>query len=190
MRRTRKTVNVVIRREPGQNSQDTHDSVYVMPEPQAQQAAIPVIAEGAEEALAAARRTVRAALVETRHDGDQETATADCSDFLNSPITPKGASCGASFLLCLACTNARVAPFHHPRLAHLHRALENLKGVLDQSVWEADWDDAHARLANLRDRRRSGWSTTWPTTSSPPGTNTAASAPPSRLLPPPPHWPR
>lgn len=124
MRRMRKTVNVLHRREPGQNVQDTHDRVYVMNEPQAQQAAIPVIAQGVNDALEAARRTMLAQLTDTRLEGDQETATADCSNFHNSPFTPEGFPCDASFLSCLACTNARVTPDHHPRLVLLHRALK------------------------------------------------------------------
>ncbi|MEU3344221.1 hypothetical protein ABZ723_04295 [Streptomyces sp. NPDC006700] len=153
MRRSRKTVNVIHRRGPAQNSQDTHDSVYVLPDPQAHQAAIPVIAAGAEAAVESARRTVfRAELVDAPRPGDEETATAGCRDYTSSPFTPGGTNCRASFLLCTACPNARVAPAHHPRLAHLHAALENLRGVLDTEVWTADWSEAHARLEDLRHR--------------------------------------
>ncbi|MER5845837.1 hypothetical protein ABT126_01720 [Streptomyces sp. NPDC002012] len=153
MRRTRKTANVVHRREPGQNSQDTHDSIYVIPEPQAQQAAIPVIAEGAEDALEAARRTVFAAqLTDTPEDGEVETATNGCADYENSPITGPGTGCEASFLLCTACPNARVHPAHHPRLAHLHRALGELRDVLPSPVWDADWSEPYARLSDLKRR--------------------------------------
>ncbi|MFF0405652.1 hypothetical protein [[Kitasatospora] papulosa] len=153
LRRGRKTVNVVHRREPGQNTQDTHDRVYVLPEPQAQQAAAEVIADGVNDAVEAARRSVlRARLADAPRSGDQETATASCSDFEHSPFTPPGAGCGASFLLCTACPNARIAPVHHPRLVHLHAALENLRSVLDPAAWNADWYDAHARLEDLRQR--------------------------------------
>ncbi|MGA4861715.1 hypothetical protein ACPB9J_03620 [Streptomyces lavendulocolor] len=153
MRRTRKTANVVYRREPGQNSQDTHDSVYVIPEPQAQQAAIPVIAEGATDALESARRTVFAAqLTDVPDDCEVETATNGCADYENSPITGPGAGCGASFLLCTACPNARVHPTHHPRLAHLHRALGELRDVLPPPVWDADWSEPCARLSDLKRR--------------------------------------
>ncbi|MEU6603500.1 hypothetical protein ABZ922_00170 [Streptomyces shenzhenensis] len=153
MRRTRKTVNVVHRREPGQNSQDTHDSVYVIPEPQAQQAAIPVIAAGAEDALEAARRTVfTAKLTDAPEDGEVEAATNGCADYENSLITGPGAGCGASFLLCTACPNARVHPAHHPRLAHLHRAIGELEDVLPKAVWDADWSEPHARLSDLKRR--------------------------------------
>ncbi|MFF2408977.1 hypothetical protein [Streptomyces sp. NPDC058092] len=153
LRRGRKTVNVVHRREPGQNTQDTHDRVYVLPEPQARQAAVEVIVDGVNDAVEAARRSMlRAQLADTPQSGDQETATASCSDFEHSPFTPPGAGCGASFLLCTACPNARIAPVHYPRLVHLHAALENLRSVLDPPTWNTDWYDAHARLEDLRQR--------------------------------------
>ncbi|MFI6122356.1 hypothetical protein ACIBCU_21435 [Streptomyces sp. NPDC051064] len=153
LRRLRKTVNVLHRREPGQNTQDTHDRVYVMGEPQAQQAAVPVIADGALDALEAARRTVLAArLADAPHAGDLETATTGCADFEHSPFSPAGEGCAASFLLCTACPNARVTPAHHPRLAHLSKALDNLRDVVEPAVWDADWADTHARLADLRAR--------------------------------------
>lgn len=152
MRRMRKTVNVLHRREPGQNTQDTHDRAYVVNEPRAQQAAAAVIAQGATDAAEAARRTVVARLAATRREEDQETATADCGGFRSSPFSPAGGACGASFLLCLACPNARVTPAHHPRLAILHQALGALRSVLEPGTWEEDWGDAHARLADLRQR--------------------------------------
>lgn len=152
MRRTRRTVNALHRREPGQNTQDTHDRVYVIPEPQAQQTAVPVIADGALEAVQAARRTVTAELADTRRESDLETATADCSGFRASPHTPAGQDCDASFLLCLACPNARITPLHHPRLAHLLRGLDNLHGTLDPDLWASGWDDGHARLLDLKTR--------------------------------------
>lgn len=157
MSRSRKTANVLYRREPGQNTQDTHDSVYVVGEPQAQAAAVEVVAEAATEAAEAARRTVfQAQIVNAPEPEDQETATAGCSDYEHSPFSSPGSGCTASFLLCTACPNARVAPVHHPRLAHLHRALGNLRGTLNADVWASDWADAHARLEDLRCRLGKG----------------------------------
>ncbi|MGW2540827.1 hypothetical protein ACWC5I_08120 [Kitasatospora sp. NPDC001574] len=46
--------------------------------------------------------------------------------------------------------NARIHPGHHPRLAHLHQALDNARPVLPASVWAEGWSDAHARLEDLR----------------------------------------
>ncbi|MEU1090085.1 hypothetical protein ABZ401_25245 [Streptomyces sp. NPDC005892] len=154
LRRLRKTVNVLHRREPGQNSQDTHDSIYVVGEPQAQQAAVPIIADGALEAVDAARRTVFTARLtpEAGEAGDRQTVTAGCAGWENSPFSPAGQGCAASFLLCTACPNARVTPAHHPRLAYLLNALEHLRGVVEPGIWQADWADAHARLTDLRGR--------------------------------------
>ncbi|QHA04631.1 hypothetical protein GQF42_16210 [Streptomyces broussonetiae] len=153
MRRIRKTVNVVHRREPGQNSQDVHDRVYVLPEPQAHAVAVPLIADGAQEALDAARRTVlQARLIDAPQNGDAETVTNGCSDYMASPFGSAGIGCTASFLLCTACPNARIAPHHHPRLAYLHQVLEGLRGVIEPVLWQADWSEAYARLSDLKDR--------------------------------------
>ncbi|GAB3009920.1 hypothetical protein GCM10023080_090160 [Streptomyces pseudoechinosporeus] len=124
-----------------------------MNEPQAQEAAVPVIADGVTAALEAARRTMfRAQLADTPEAGEQQTATTGCTDYENSHFTPPGSGCGASFLLCTACPNARVHPGHHARLAYLHRALESLRTAVDPGLWEADWSDAHARLEDLKGR--------------------------------------
>ncbi|WP_415853485.1 hypothetical protein [Sinomonas sp. G460-2] len=154
LRRLRKTVNALHRREPGQNSQDTHDSVYVLREPQVQQASVPVIAEGAEGALAHARHTVlRAQLADSAAvPGSQETPTAECTDYGNSPFTAQGTGCRASFLMCTACPNARIHPKHHARLAHLHRCLAGLRSVLGEETWAADWGNPFIRLEDLRRR--------------------------------------
>ncbi|WP_371787135.1 hypothetical protein [Streptomyces albidoflavus] len=151
MRRVRKTVNVVHRREPGQNSQDVHDRVYVLPEPQAHAAAMPVIAEGATDALDAARRTVVQARLSDAAPGT-EVVTNSCTDLHSSPFETGGSPCTASFLLCTACPNARVAPHHHPRLTYLHQVLQGLRGTLDPQLWEAEWSEAYARLSDLRHR--------------------------------------
>lgn len=156
-RRGRRTVNVVHRREPGQNSQGTHDSTYVLTDPRAQEAAVPVIAAAAEAVVAKAREVVFGAeLRETADPADQPTATADCHDYENSPFPSPDGGCGASFLMCLACLNARVHPVHHSRLAHLHHALDNLRSVMDPGQWQTDWADAYARLEHLKSERLLG----------------------------------
>ncbi|HEY1712577.1 MAG TPA: hypothetical protein VGG07_06720 [Solirubrobacteraceae bacterium] len=156
-RRGRRTANVVHRREPTQNTQDTHDSVYVLPDHQAQAAAVEVIAAGAAGALEHARTAVLSAQVRARPDPhDEPTATADCHDRLHSPFTEHGVSCAASFLMCLACPNARVHPAYHPRLAYLCRSLEALRSAMDPAWWEADWRATHERLLDLRTRLGEG----------------------------------
>jgi hypothetical protein len=149
-RRGRRTVNVVQRREAGQNSQDTHDTTYVLPDPQSRAAAAPVIAAAAEAAREQAEQVVLAAqLRDAPVSGDVATVTADCRDFEHGPYPGADGRCGASFLACLGCTNARIHPGHHARLAHLHQALTNLRSAMNPAWWQADWGDAHTRLDQL-----------------------------------------
>ena len=151
--RGRRTVVALDRREPAQHSRDAHDRHYVLPDDRVRAAAVEVIAAGAEDAAGRARKAVLAAQLRNRPaPGDAETATADCSDPGGSPWPSPDGGCGASFLACLACPNARVHPGHHPRLAYLHEALGSLRSVLAPAAWAADWRDAHERLEDLRGR--------------------------------------
>ncbi|MET9086425.1 hypothetical protein ABZX77_31870 [Streptomyces sp. NPDC004237] len=151
--RGRRTVTAVERREPAQHSQETHDRVYVLPDKNVQEAAVPVFADGAEEAVEVARRAVLVAEMRDAPDpDDEETATADCSDAEASPWPAPAGGCGASFLLCLACRNAHVHPGHHPRLVLLHQSMQELRSVLPKPVWRRDWSDHHARLDDLKRR--------------------------------------
>jgi hypothetical protein len=158
-RRGRRTVIALDRREPGQHSQDTHDRHYVLPDERIRAEAIEVIAAGAEDAAGRARKAVLAAELRDQPDpGDAETATAACSGTRGSPWPAGDGGCGASFLMCLACPNARVHPGHHPRLAHLHEALASLRSVLPPAAWAADWRDAHDRLEDLKEQvGHAGW---------------------------------
>lgn len=152
MRRLRRTVVVLHRRTPTQHSQDVHDSVYVLREPAAQQEAISVIASGVADAISHAHEVVRArrGTPEDAAEPGTDTATASCGDYQHSPFSPHGAPCRVSFLLCLACPNAVVTSRHLPRLACLHRALDELRGVLPAGLWDHDWREHYARLQHIR----------------------------------------
>lgn len=155
--RGRRTVIALDRREPAQHSQDTHDRRYVLPDDRVRAEAVEVIAAGAEDAAGRARRAVLVAELRAARDpGTAETATADCADPAGSPWPAADGTCGASFLICLACPNARVHPGHHPRLACLHEALAGLRSVLPPAAWAADWRDVCDRLEDLRDRIGAG----------------------------------
>ncbi|MFG3052539.1 hypothetical protein ACGFZP_16485 [Kitasatospora sp. NPDC048239] len=147
-RRGRRTV-VTERGHALQHTQGVHDRVYVLPDQRVQQQAQPVIAAAADDALQRARSTV-ALLTADADPGHLPTATADCTGTRAAPVPLPGGGCGASFLLCLACENARIHPGHHPRLAHLHQALTNARSVLSTPRWERDWAQARARLEDLR----------------------------------------
>lgn len=151
LRRLRRTVTVLHRREPAQHSQDVHDSVYVLRDPAAREQAAPVIADGIADALAHARAVVEARISRDDRDSQADTATANCEDYTHSPFSPHGSPCRASFLLCLACPNAVITPRHLPRLACLHQALDALRAVLPAGTWDHDWREHHARLAHLKD---------------------------------------
>lgn len=150
-RRGRRTVNALDRREPGQNSQDTHDRDYVLPDKNVQDSAVEVIAVGAEDAERRARKAVLVAEIRDEPvPGDVATPTADCSDYDNSPAPGPDGGCGLSFLDCLGCTNARVHPGHHGPLALLRHSMGNLRSVLPPRDWNHDWGDHYARLDDLK----------------------------------------
>ncbi|MGW3690289.1 hypothetical protein [Streptomyces sp. NPDC005125] len=157
--RGRRTVVAVDRREPTQHGQDTHDRSYALVDKRVQADAVEVIAAGAEDAATRARATVLIAHLSDEPDSKHtETATTDCSDFDHGPYPAPDGGCGASFLMCLSCENARVHPGHHARLAHLHHALENLRSVLPPPIWDKDWGDPHAQLEDLKRKLGNG---TW-----------------------------
>ncbi|MFD0328234.1 hypothetical protein ACFQZC_08435 [Streptacidiphilus monticola] len=148
--RVRRTT-VVEQRQPLQHSRSTHERVYVLPDQRVQHESQEVIAEGAQEALALALDTAFGGRLAERYEpGHAETVTADCAGESASPRPTPDGGCGASFLLCLACANARVHPGHHPRLALLHQQLEALRSVLPEPVWQARWLEHHLRLDDLR----------------------------------------
>lgn len=152
LRRLRKTVVGQHKRVPTQHSQDTHDQVYVLPDPQTWKRSESVIAAGIEEALEQARTTVKACITREPTPPAQDTATTGCTDYQHSIFSEHGKPCRASFLLCTACPNAVITPRHLPKLAYLHHALENLCGVVPPAVWNDDWREPHARLTDLKTR--------------------------------------
>jgi hypothetical protein len=152
LRRLRKTVVVLHQRTPIQHSQYTHDQTYVLPDPQSFERSTPVISAGIESALEHARTVFTAHTSRDDTPAEQDTVTAGCGDYTHSPFSEHGAPCRASFLLCTACPNGVVTPRHLPRLAYLHRALDDLRGVVPAAVWDRDWREHHARLLDLKTR--------------------------------------
>ncbi|MFI0084654.1 hypothetical protein [Streptomyces bobili] len=137
--------------KPLQHKPGTHESIYVLPDENVQEAAVEVIAAGAEEALDQARDyTFKGRLADAADPDHQETATADCADEKTSPWPRPSGGCGADFLLCLSCENSRVHHGHHPRLALLHRQLTSLRSTWPEKLWRKRWDEHLQRLADLR----------------------------------------
>lgn len=165
LRRVRRTVQVLIRKQPAQNTEGTHDSVYVLRDPAAREEAQQTIARGLTDALDHAHAVVKmrimlgdnaGELIELSDDpdlaraiqrGDMDTATAACTDFFDSPFTDDpGQPCSASFLWCLRCENAILTRRHLPRLVYLHKGLNELRGTVEQAVWDQDWHEHFHRL--------------------------------------------
>jgi hypothetical protein len=166
LRRLRRTVQVLIRREPAQNSQQTHESAYVLRDPAVLPEAEQVTARGLADAVSHARATMKMRMLldagpgqpagavrveQALADGTLDTATGACLDFTNSPFSPPGQPCTASFLDCLACSNAVATRRHLPRLAWLHRSLDELRAAAPPAAWERDWQAHFLRLTTLLD---------------------------------------
>lgn len=167
LQRLRRTVQVLIRKEPAQNTQATHDDVYVLRDPQIRGEAQDTVAQGLTDAAGHARATVKmrmlldgdaSRLVELADDpglaqaigaGEYDTATGACTGLTSSPFTEPGLPCTASFLLCLSCPNAVATRRHLPRLTYLHDALIGLRAVLETPVWDQDWREPFACLDSL-----------------------------------------
>lgn len=148
-RRIRKAVNVRYKREPNQNTRNTHDSSYVLTDPQTFLDSEEIIAKGIGRAISHAE-SVHIDVSRTNSDRGEETPTAACVDILHSPHSPWGVPCTASFLLCLACSNAVVMPKHLGRLAFLYECLHELKGSVSPERWGRDWLAHFNRLHYLR----------------------------------------
>ena len=167
LRRLRRTVQVLIRREPAQNTAQTHEQVYVLRDPATRPEAEQVTAQGLSGAVSHAQDVMQMRILldagtdqltdytgtpdeaQALADGQLDTATGACLDYRHSPFSPPGQPCTASFLDCLACRNAVATRRHLPRLAHLHRALDELRGTVDAAVWAQDWRTHFLRLTTL-----------------------------------------
>jgi hypothetical protein len=160
-------VQVLIRREPAQNTTQTHEQVYVLRDPATRPEAEQVTAQGLTGAVGHAREVMQMRMLldagadqltdytgspqqaQVLAGGTLDTATAACLDYTHSPFSPPGKPCTASFLDCLACRNAVATRRHLPRLAWLHRALDELRGTVDAAIWAQDWRTHFLRLTAL-----------------------------------------
>jgi hypothetical protein len=167
LRRIRRTVQVLIRKQPAQNTSSTHDSVYLLGDPATRAEAQKTIATGLADALDHARVIVKMRtvlgddanellelsddpeLAKAIRNGDLDTATAACTDLLHSPFAEPGRPCTASFLWCLRCENAIATRRHLPRLVYLHRALNELRATLEPAHWDQDWREHFVVLDHL-----------------------------------------
>ena len=139
----------VIREEVMGNSLAVSVNTYRGPDPQTHRMAQPVVVRGLRDALDDAQRRVSARVSESEAEaaradpaalaarfgmsqenakaligGGLDTATAACLDIMHSPHPDdEGGPCTASWLICVECPNAVVAPDHIPRIVVTRDAL-------------------------------------------------------------------
>lgn len=147
--RLRRTHQSLIRREPNQNTLRTHVEKYLMANPEVRAEMDAEIAAAQMERLERAEETVLLRLSDPSEvpsaiaDGSQDTATAACRNIERHPET--GRPCAESFFACLRCSNAVATERHLPRLALLHRALEDRRTTASEQVWQR-WREDYVTL--------------------------------------------
>lgn len=158
-----------------QNSDTVSEEIYRSRDPQTVAKAIPVIIQGQLDAVEHATalmqtRTVSIADLHNHNEapdqlparlginGEQtedllagrlDTATTACVDFSHSPFSDETGPCTASFLMCLACTNAIATPKHLPRLVALRSAFQHISSVVSEDRWRRDFARHLARVEDL-----------------------------------------
>lgn len=158
-----------------QNSDSVSEEIYRSKDPQTVVKAVPVILRGQRDAVEHATALMQTRAVSSgelhKHHRAQEqlstklglnenqtedllagrldTATTACMDFSHSPFSDQSGPCTASFLMCLACTNAIATPKHLPRLVALRTALRHISSVVSEERWRRDFAPHLSRLEDL-----------------------------------------
>jgi hypothetical protein len=104
---------------------------------------LPANAADASRRLGTSEEQTRAILA-----GEQDTVATACADFHNSPHERAGEPCGASFLTCLDCANARALPRHLPAQVALLDELRRAKDEMPLKRWVSTFA---ARVTQLED---------------------------------------
>jgi hypothetical protein len=81
--------------------------------------------------------------------GELDTVMNSCVDHEHSPYSPPGSPCGASFMLCLGCPNARAEPRHLPVQLLVLAAIEARRDEMEAIAWATRFAVPHARLLDL-----------------------------------------
>ena len=89
-------------------------------------------------------------------EGRLDTVASACIDHTNSPYTPYGTACSASFLLCLGCPNARSEPRHIPVKAVMLESITRRRDEIPAAEREERFSKASQQLTNLLERQHTG----------------------------------
>ncbi|MBO0823794.1 MAG: hypothetical protein J2P27_08045 [Actinobacteria bacterium] len=111
------------------------------------------VAEARENPTAvAARHGMHAQTLKQLLAGELDTVMAGCIDNANSPHSPAGQPCRASFMLCLDCPCARAAPHHLPLQVLVFDELERRRQSMAPLRWAGRFALRHSQLADLLGR--------------------------------------
>ncbi len=83
---------------------------------------------------------------------DADTVLAGCTDNLNSPHSPAGQPCRASFLKCLGCPCARAMPHHLPLQLVARDLVQERRTQLSALRWAQRFAFPFAQLDDLLDQ--------------------------------------
>ncbi|WP_433206671.1 hypothetical protein ACQP1G_20485 [Nocardia sp. CA-107356] len=100
----------------------------------------------------AAEHGVDVMLVEPMIGGDLDTVMNACIANDDSPHSPAGEPCRASFMQCLDCPCARALPHHLPIQILVHDRLEARRAEMTPLSWAQRFALPHAQLADLISR--------------------------------------
>jgi hypothetical protein len=84
--------------------------------------------------------------------GELDTVMTACTGNTNSPYSPPGTPCQASFMLCLSCPCARALPHHLPVQLAVHDAVQAKQDTTTPLRWAQRFALPHAQLGDLLDR--------------------------------------
>lgn len=82
-------------------------------------------------------------------EGQLDTVMNGCVDNENSPKSPSGHPCRASFMACLDCPCARALPRHLPIQTLVHDTLEARRSEMTPLTWTRRFALPHTQLADL-----------------------------------------
>lgn len=82
-------------------------------------------------------------------EGQLDTVMNGCVDNKNSPYSPAGQPCRASFMACLDCPCARALPRHLPIQTLVHDTLETRRAEMIPLTWTRRFALPHTQLADL-----------------------------------------
>ena len=145
MQRLRRTEQVNHRKPMG-NTQETHDNVYVAPDPRIREHARDTIPRVQGRIVRNARMKVLGPADVAAAPRSQDTAVVSCSDISHSPFAEPGELCPMSLRSCFTCPNAYMAPRHLPLVTTYMSELKAATRHLSDEEWQEVHGDTYAVL--------------------------------------------